>query len=548
VYVAGQMSLAGPSGGHFGNDTVITNTNKTMFLAKWDTGGNFQWVHLPQPDTMSHISAWSYSRPADMDLGSDGNIYLLSCLSPGAYEGGRYLVSSFGAHVLKYNSQGQFLGGVTLPITPRPFPYPSQFIYRLCESRIRFDGANNRMIVSGPSGAMGATTIAGTTLGDGVFFVASFNAASGSLNWLKASNPIRHTPQPTSNVSSFAAPALDAKGNVYILAWGADSAYFNGVLFRNAMRNGNSFVMKMDVNTGQNIWTTQNHYSIDGTLANSSIAYTNNKLGITGFYSDSLIYPGGVVTNNPPTDTNDAFIMQLDAATGAVQKVTTLTGSADVKGWGIAADRRGNFYLSGSYNAAAQTIGTDALTIDNYHNFFVSKWGWSNCTCVPVSASLVKAASAGLMQAFTYTGTVAGLDSVVWDFGDGSRQKVSSGFGNTVLHTYAANGLYTVCVTAYNESCGGSSRACLNLPLSVGAYSGLEGVQVYPNPTTDAITIEGAAGSRLELMNMLGQPIAHYRVEQARQSYSLRSFPVGIYMLRITDAAGHSGVVRVSRQ
>ncbi|MBS1629278.1 MAG: hypothetical protein JST27_04385, partial [Bacteroidetes bacterium] len=346
VFVTGLMSMASSGGGHFGNDTTIAGINKAMFLAKWDTGGNFQWLRLPQPASMNHDSAWGYSRPADMDLGPDGTVYLLACLSPGAYEGGNYLVNTLGAHVLKYSSSGQFLGGVVLPITTLS-TYSFQYVSSILSSHLRYDGTNGKFIVSGLSGLLGSTTIAGTTLGDHVSYIGSFKAATGALSWLIASNPVRYTPNPTSDITFYSSSSLDARGNIYIVGWATDSAFFNGILFRNPWHLPSDFVMKLDATTGQALWITIGRGGIS-----SGLALTGKKLAITGFYQDSLIYPGGLLTNNPLVDSGDAYIVQMDAATGAVQKMASLTGNSRTWGSLITADRRGNFYVTGSYSLA----------------------------------------------------------------------------------------------------------------------------------------------------------------------------------------------------
>ncbi|MBS1629075.1 MAG: hypothetical protein JST27_03360, partial [Bacteroidetes bacterium] len=350
VFVMGLLNMAAPGGAHFGKDTTIANTNRTMFLAKYDTAGNFQWVRLPQPDTISKYSAWFSSQPANMDLGSDGTIYLLTCLSPGAYAGGNYVVNSQSIQVLKYGSNGQFLGGLALPIYNYT-PYTWYYIRGGTGLNILSDGTNNRLIISGGAAEHGAFSIGGTTLGINSYFVASFNANNGGLIWLKASNP-EYYDHPFMYQTIFnAGPILDAQGNVYVTGATQDSAFFNGVLFRNPWHSLSNFVMKMDANTGLPLWTTINRIGTNNSTI-TNLALTGQKLAITGFYNDSLIFPNALLTNNPSVDSDDVYIVQMDANTGAVQKMASLTGSSRTSGSFITADRRGNFYVTGSYSLA----------------------------------------------------------------------------------------------------------------------------------------------------------------------------------------------------
>ncbi|MBS1630158.1 MAG: hypothetical protein JST27_08890, partial [Bacteroidetes bacterium] len=375
VFVAGMMNMSSTGGGHFGKDTTVANTTKTMFLAKWDTAGNFQWVRLPQPDTISLYSAWTLCQPADMDLSNDGTIYLLAQLIPGAYAGSSYVVNTNSTQVLKYSSSGQFLGGIVLPInnlTSSPFP----FNYNIYGSRLRYDNTNNRLIITGNYvGYASPVNIGGTLINGIVALVGSFNATTGTLNWLKVSNPARQHPNLTSVVFLSSSPKIDASGNVFVVGASMDSGIFNGNLFTaTTKRNTSQFVMKLEANSGKNLWTTIGQCPTNESFFND-IALTGQKLAITGYYQDSLIFPNALLTNNP-SDTGDAFIVQLDAATGNVQKMASLSGSSLSRGNLIAADRRGNFYIAGNYALQGQAIGPDALTLNNYNNLFVAKWGW----------------------------------------------------------------------------------------------------------------------------------------------------------------------------
>jgi len=66
----------------------------------------------------------------------------------------------------------------------------------------------------------------------------------------------------------------------------------------------------------------------------------------------------------------------------------------------------------------------------------------------------------------TYTGTTYLLDSVVWNFGDGSTDT-----GITALHTYTATGIFHVCATVYttcgsNTVCRNDTVVCITTPLA----------------------------------------------------------------------------------
>ena len=146
-------------------------------------------------------------------------------------------------------------------------------------------------------------------------------------------------------------------------------------------------------------------------------------------------------------------------------------------------------------------------------------------------------------------------DSLYWSFGDG--QFLGSTTGD-VQHSYAGDGLYTLCLTAY-DSCGQSSQACIDLnalSLRLGSGSselgdvrGGEGYnqaqlavaesktlgqwQVYPNPTDGKLHLKMEVGGQYELINAAGQVLIKGISQQAVEILDLTNFKSGLYTLRL---------------
>ncbi|MFK7921363.1 MAG: LamG-like jellyroll fold domain-containing protein [Bacteroidia bacterium] len=130
-----------------------------------------------------------------------------------------------------------------------------------------------------------------------------------------------------------------------------------------------------------------------------------------------------------------------------------------------------------------------------------------------------------------------------WDFGDGST--VDTGFEPS--HLYDFNGTYTVTLTATNNC--GSMDTTFSVNISA---SSLEDeindikLKVFPNPTTNSITIEIDAlnnrGINLQLLDMKGSVLQSSTIDEGRQSYTetidVSELPAGVYMLRV------GGIVR----
>jgi len=146
---------------------------------------------------------------------------------------------------------------------------------------------------------------------------------------------------------------------------------------------------------------------------------------------------------------------------------------------------------------------------------------------------------------FTYTGATVGIDSVVWNFGDGSATDT----GMTVIYTYTAAGTYTVCVTVYN-SCG-SDSFCSTIvipPLGINTLS-LANVQVFPNPTNDELYITGILqNTSYRLLDVTGECIQHGVLAQGSNTLSIKNYAPGIYILEVTDGMGNKTVNKVVKE
>lgn len=67
------------------------------------------------------------------------------------------------------------------------------------------------------------------------------------------------------------------------------------------------------------------------------------------------------------------------------------------------------------------------------------------------------------------------------------------------------------------------------------AETGMDKVEVYPNPATETVRIEGIEAAKIQMINAFGQLVK--TVENAN-SISVEGLPEGMYLLRITDKNG----------
>ncbi len=118
--------------------------------------------------------------------------------------------------------------------------------------------------------------------------------------------------------------------------------------------------------------------------------------------------------------------------------------------------------------------------------------------------------------------------SLIWQFGDGTLDTVSNG---DVIHVYADTGTYNVCLYATNDC--GSVQYCEEITITqVGVEERIANdIQLFPNPTTDIIQIEGRF-QNVFVFSLLGDKLSSYSKGEV---IDISNLPIGIYILRIDD-------------
>src|SRR5690606_18009530 len=125
------------------------------------------------------------------------------------------------------------------------------------------------------------------------------------------------------------------------------------------------------------------------------------------------------------------------------------------------------------------------------------------------------------------------IDYVVWNYGDGSPEDT----GFQVTHQYAREGKYTVTAKMYspcsNASFESYSETLDAIGLSANDLSLSMGMEVYPNPASDNITISIKEGNQIEsitIFNVLGQKVATYDLDtNHKANINLQGLASGIY-------------------
>ncbi len=387
----------------------------------------------------------------------------------------------------------------------------------------------------------------GTTAIDRPGFVSSFNS-NGTLNWVKQS-ALTYTNGGGTGLNK---AAVDAQDNIYLSGASINGDGFGGITFSNpnATGIGVPIAFKLD-NAGNTIWgkwgNTQGSSSgLAGALT------TNGEFVLGGAWARTLTWPGSTeVISHPLGWLVHIFLTRFNAQTGAVIKMDTLYSPPSDNNFvtAMAADKKGNVYLGGSFQTEIKVAGTTLLAKPGgYYDFFLTKYGTANCNCVtpPVAAlTQVSTSNTARTATFRYNGTTTSLDSLVWEWGDGQQQKVTSGYSNNITHQYGtAAATYPVCVTAHTKDC--SHTACQSVtftPLGVEDIAAAGGVSLLlaPNPSTTETQISyqlsSNAGS-LEVYDLAGRMLHRKVLSQkaGTEKLSIAEYVPGLYLVVLREA------------
>ncbi len=521
IYVAGSLNTDYVTD-HIDADTswVSPMTSfKSLFLLKYDTAGHYKWIRMPEPDTTGIWSPGSYV--FDMDVDATGNSFMLCRLAPGAFAGGAYVVPSLGVYMLKYDKNGNFISG-------NPMQISLGVIYPLLHMKKDFQ--LNRYYLT-------ASNVYGTVMSFGSYPIAHpmcigcFNDA-GTLLWQK-----QDTYSPAYGYE-FGRPALDMQHNIYCATYSTTADTFNGYI----VPNYGPFVVKLDTG-GNNIWTAS-AITNAATFCNN-ITVHGNEADIAGGYPGLLKWPGYPDSLNiaPGPGGYRIFVTRFNASTGAVTGLDSIGSTSGIYNGptAITADKFGNFYVGGYLQYQMWMPlpgGMDTLTsIGGYSDFFVAKYGTATCSCTgPGTLSFTTSGTKPTTQ-FIYSGSSAGVDSVLWLFGDGT-----TGTSFDTYHTYTtpAADSYHVCIVAYTNC--GTDTLCREVHLGTTGIANVTNalIKVYPNPASNELYIENATpGTTVRLFNVMGQQVYAGSIASSRQVITTSDLAPGTYLLQLTDISGN---------
>ena len=266
-----------------------------------------------------------------------------------------------------------------------------------------------------------------------------------------------------------------------------------------------------------------NTWSTNATTATITVAttgsYTVTVTDANGCASTSA--PISVNVSNAPAPTISASSTQ--ACSGDV--VTVTSSAADSYSWS-----------TGETTQSIQVTDNATVTVTVTNANACNGVGQSAATTITFTATPTAAGSfttAGNVVTFANTST--GATSYSWDFGDFTNSSATA-----PTHAYAANGTYTVVLTAINGNC--SSTATFEISIEVGLEeANAMNLMVYPNPASTQVLVafDNTAAGSVQIIDAMGRIV----VSETLNTIGAVALPIdvsqladGTYTIQVTNA------------
>ncbi len=392
VYVSGQTynystTAAIPPPPHFDTDTIKTTTAnygnpdpmfKVIYLIKYDSEGNFQW--LREPEGIPNVPVGGFNQRTIVE--PNGRTHSLMRFWQGTHLNGQLTVpeGELQSVIVKYDADGNLLDFIPIEMETISSWYDLQLVYDANLDRY-YIADTKRSSESLSIDGYGANT-------DASFYLAAVDN-QGNVIWYH--EPIEQQ-QTNALYWSLGDLRLDDQGNIYITGLSNDNGEqsFAGYEFTQDVAIGSSpqapFLIKLD-SDGNLIWGT--NPDIASRFPGRSIAFRDGEvllgLGLLGNTWDGVNIDAPLGQGYIP----DPFILRFDPATGQALGVIQMPeqSSTNDQITSIAVDTNNNIIAGGYFGSSLFDNHPLVPPINSQGgdtDFFIAQWG-GNCDDMAVA-------------------------------------------------------------------------------------------------------------------------------------------------------------------
>src|SRR5690606_24149238 len=380
---------------------TVSDYYKTTFLVKYDTNGQFVWRRALQGDVTDDNG---FSLLNDIIIDSNDTIHFIAGFLYGSHLNNTVTVPSqynvlnnpsagtimyrFKYYLVRYNSSGQLLGSVELPVD-----YGSQLVDSY--SSFRLDEARNRYYIAGFRSEGGVNnpfplSYAGTAFTKNAYILA-INATNGNELWRREiaadTDDCRINDLVVDEVNGdiYIGCKLNRKSGTAIKIIDSKNPTINPYSFNLSINGNMPFIAKLNSSgtvqwartpTGYNSPTadTGQYYGYGLALRGGEVAFAT--------MGSNTIWDGFSI-NRPSGHKSDPLLMRFSKQNGNVLAMHDIQGSSgkDHILTTVAVDNDGNYVVGGGYQGSLFTGGGTVNTLGSigYYDFFVAKLAASIC-------------------------------------------------------------------------------------------------------------------------------------------------------------------------
>jgi hypothetical protein len=256
---------------------------------------------------------------------------------------------------------------------------------------------------------------------------------------------------------------------------------------------------------------------------------------------------GPCLTGSPAISNSITItVIQPPSCAGITGPSSACEGS--VQNYSISCNNANGYTWSLTGNGTILNPGTGATVNVNVGTFSgqVCVTPFGNCAtlnpiCISVAVNPLPLAGFSIddsnlpIVGFTSTSLYANIFD--WDFGDGNTSSLAN-----PIHTYQANGTYTITLIVYN-GCGSDTITNSISILHVGLddLPPAELITVTPNPANDKIIIKATNihEAQIDFYNIQGQLLSRYILRDSQEEFDISGLPAGLYFLHQRSASGN---------
>ena len=261
--------------------------------------------------------------------------------------------------------------------------------------------------------------------------------------------------------------------------------------------------------------------------------WSNNATASTITVSNSGSFSVTVTDGNSCSATSTSINVNVSSA--PIPTITATSKSACSGDTVILSSSTADSYVwstGQTTQSIALTASSANITVTTVNVNACNGVGMSQPTSVTFTATPTAAGSfttSGNVATFANTSTGAG--SYSWDFGDFSNSSASA-----PTHAYAANGAYTVTLTAINGNCTSTTSFTVNISVALDELQGIT-LNLFPNPANQEVNIalNGAALESVVIVDQFGRTVKVSNVSNINVS----DLATGVYQVILYTDKGN---------